>query len=264
MGTPIEPAGEVQGNEPTGSETPGHNPAWDEVLSVLPEQFHSVVTPHFSKWDAAANQRIESVNSQLSQFEAFKPFVEHGVGSDELERGLRLYYEINNNPQAVYEALQNAYNFGQPQQPNSTQESEGEEENPLNNLPPEIMEKLNNHDGMLQAVAQIVLNEAKAKEDAAADAALDKELNGLREKHGDYDEDYVMTKMMSGMSGEEAVQSYQALVQRVTPQPFAPNVLGSSSGGTGLPSNAIDPTKLSGKETRNLVAEMLAAAKNQP
>jgi hypothetical protein len=262
MGTPIEPTGEVQGGEPTGSETPGHNPAWDEVLSVLPEQFHSVVTPHFQKWDQSAQQRIESANSQLSQFEAYKPFAEHGISTDELERGLRLYYEINNNPENVYKALQNAYNFGQPETPNPQGNEGEEEENPLN-LPPEIMEKINNHDGMLQAVAQIVLNDAQAKEAAAADAELDKELKGLQEKFGDYDEDYVMTKMMSGMSGEEAVQSYQSLVQRVTPQPFAPTLLGSNGGGTGLPSNAIDPTKLSGKETRNLVAEMLAAAQKQ-
>lgn len=251
--------GDVQGIEPTGDNSPGHNPAWDEVLSVLPEQFHSVVTPHFQKWDQAANQRVESVNSQLAQFEAYKPYVEHGINSDELEQGLRLLYEINNNPQNVYQALQNAYNFGQSETPN--QESE-EEENPLSNLPPEIMEKLQSHDGMLNAVAQIVLNDAQAKEAAAADAALDKELSDLKAKHGDFDEDYVLAKMQLGMSGEEAAASYQALVQRITPQPFAPTLLGSS-GGNGVPSNAIDPTKLSGKETRNLVAEMLAAAAKQ-
>lgn len=252
--------GDVQGIEPTGDNSPGHNPAWDEVLSVLPEQFHSVVTPHFQKWDQAANQRVESVNSQLAQFEAYKPYVEHGINSDELEQGLRLLYEINNNPQNVYQALQNAYNFGQQQ--TESQETEGEEENPLNSLPPEIMEKLQSHDGMLNAVAQIVLNDAQAKEDAAADSALEKELSDLKAAHGEYDEDYVLAKMQLGMSGEDAVKSYQALVQRITPQPFAPTLLGSS-GGNGVPSNAIDPTKLSGKETRNLVAEMLAAAQRQ-
>lgn len=249
--------GDVQGIEPTGDNSPGHNPAWDEVLSVLPEQFHSVVTPHFQKWDQAANQRVESVNSQLAQFEAYKPYVEHGINSDELEQGLRLLYEINNNPQNVYQALQNAYNFGQPEAPNQESE-EGEELN----LPPEIMEKLQSHDGMLNAVAQIVLNDAQAKQDAAADSALEKELSDLKAAHGEYDEDYVLAKMQLGMSGEDAVKSYQALVQRITPQPFAPTLLGSS-GGNGVPSNAIDPTKLSGKETRNLVAEMLAAAQRQ-
>lgn len=257
MATPIEPTGEVQGVEPTGDNSPGHNPAWDEVLSLLPEQFHSVVTPAFSKWDQAAQSRIEAANAELKQFEAYKPYVEHGINSDELEQGLRLLYEINNNPQNVYEALKNSYNFGQ--QPETSQGNVSEEENPLEGLPPEILEKLANHDNMLQAVSQIVLNDAQAKQDAAADSALEKELNDLKTAHGEYDEDYVLAKMQLGMSGEDAVKSYQALVQRITPQPFAPTLLGSS-GGNGVPSSAIDPTKLSSKETRNLVAQMAEAA----
>lgn len=256
MATPIEPTGDVQGIEPTGDNSPGHNPAWDEVLSLLPEQFHSVVTPAFQKWDQSAQSRIEAANAELKQFEAYKPYVEHGINSDELEQGLRLLYEINNNPQNVYQALQNSYNFGQQSETPETPEGE---ENPLNNLPPEIIEQLQNHEGMLQAVSQIVLNDAQAKQDAAADNALDKELNDLKTAHGEYDEDYVLAKMQLGMSGEDAVKSYQALVQRITPQPFAPTLLGSS-GGNGVPSSAIDPTKLSSKETRNLVAQMAEAA----
>jgi hypothetical protein len=258
MGTPVEPSGEeVQGNIPDQDNSPGPNPAWDDVLKILPEQFHSVVTPHFQQWDQAAQKRIEQVNSQLKEFESYKPFVEHGINPQEIEQGLRLMWEINNNPENVYNALANAYKFGQ-QTPSVANSNEDEEETP-NNIDPELMSKLEQQDGILQAVAQIVLNDAKAKEDAKADAELDTELNTLRKNFGDYDEDYVLTKMMNGMSGEDAVKSYQELVQRVSPKPFAPSVLGNSGGGTGLPSNAIDPTKLSGKETRSLVAQMLAA-----
>lgn len=265
MATPIE-GGEVQGNEPTGSETPGPNPAWNDVLSVLPEQFHQVVTPHFQKWDDAANSRIETVNSQLKDFEDFKPFVEHGINAQEIEQGLRLMWEINNNPENVFNALKDAYKFGEQviSPVANTSGDAGDEENPLNNLPPEVLEKLNAQEGILQAVSQIVLNDAKAKQDAAADAELENELSQLKEKFGEYDEDYVMTKMLSGFSGEDAVKSYQALVQSLSPKPFAPQVFGNSSGtGTGLPSQAIDPTKLSGKDTRSLVAQMLEQAARQ-
>lgn len=262
MATPVEPTGDVQGGNPDGDGAPGHNPAWDAVLNVLPEQFHSVVTPHFQQWDQSAQSRVEQANAQLKEFEAYKPFVEHGISTDEMEQGLRLLWEINNNPQNVYQALQQAYNYGQ--QPGTTpQTPEIDENNPLSQLPPEILEKINSQEGVLQAVAQIVLNDAQAKQDATADADLDRELNSLKEKHGEYDEDYVLAKMQNGMSGEDAVKSYQALVQRITPAPFAPAVLGNRGGGSGIPSGAIDPTKLSGKETRNLVAEMLAAAQRQ-
>jgi hypothetical protein len=269
MGTPIEPES-VQGEIPDeGNNAPGPNPAWNDVLSILPEQFHPVVTPKFQEWDNAANTRIESLNSTLKEYEAYKPFVEHGISADELEQGVRLLFEINNNPQGVYEALANAYNLGQSANPPvaaGTANNE-EPETPFDaaNLPPEVMEKLNQHDGLLQAVSQIVLNDAQAKQAANDDLALEKELKDTAEKLGieNYDEDYILTKMLNNASAEEAFKSYQAMVQRLTPQPFAPSVIGGNNGGTGLPSNAIDPTKLSGKETRNLVAEMLAKAAQQ-
>lgn len=261
MGTPIEDGGQVQDNSPDAGDVPGPNPAWNDVLEILPEQFHQVVTPHFQKWDQSAQQRIEQVNSQLKDFEGFKPFVEHGINPQEVEQGLRIMWEINNNPENVYKALAEAYKFGQEAPPvaNTNAVTNDDDDETPYGVDPEISSKLEQHDGLLQAVAQIVLNDAQAKEAASADSALEKELNSLKEKHGDYDEEYVLTKMLNGASGEDAVKSYQNLVQRLSPKPFAPNVLGSNGGGTGLPSQAIDPTKLSGKETRNLVAQMLAA-----
>lgn len=259
MGTPIEPSGdEVQVVEEDNS---GHNPAWDEVLSVLPEQFHSVVTPHFQKWDSAANQRVESVNGQLSAFESYKPFVEHGISAEDVEQGIRLMYEVNNNPQSVYDALQKAYNFGQA--PNAAtpvaNNGESEEEAEPNSDP-----RYNRLNEGLELVSRIVLNDAQAKQAAQADSALDSELNQLKEKIGDYDERYVLALMQSGLSAEQAGDAWAGLQQQFQPKPFAPSILsGNNGGGSGLPSNAIDPAKLSSKDTRGLVAQMLQQAANQ-
>lgn len=260
MGTPVEPE-PVQGDIPDQNEAPGPNPAWNDVLSILPEQFHSVVTPKFQEWDNAAQSRIETLNSSLKEFESYKPFVEHGITPDELEQGVRLMYEIQNNPQGVYEALANAYNFNQQAMANTPVANANDNTDDDDDDPPIPMDdpRYAQINQQLELVSKIVLNDAQAKQAAAADAALEKELEQLRKDHGDFDEDYVLTKALNGASLTDAISAYQSLVQRLTPQPFAPNVLGSSGGGTGLPSNAIDPTKLSGKETRNLVAEMLAA-----
>lgn len=270
MGTPIEDGGQVQGgdNPDAGDNTPGPNPAWNDVLSVLPEQFHSVVTPHFQKWDQSAQSRIEQANNQLKQFEDYKPFVEHGINRQEIEQGLRLMWEINNNPENVYKALAEAYKFGQAPVADSNtgaEDDDDDDETPFG-IDPEITNKLSQQEDMLKAVAQIVLNDAQAKEAAAADKALDEEIEAVKAKFPDVelDEDYILTKMLNGASAEEAAASYQQLVQKFAPKPFAPSILGSSAGGgTGLPSQAIDPTKLSGKETRNLVAQMLAQAAQQ-
>lgn len=264
MGTPVEPtdSGEVQGGNPDEGNAPGLNPAWSEALNIIPEQFHTQITPYFQQWDQAAQQRIESVNSQLKEFEDYKPFVEHGISPDELEQGVRLMYELNNNPQGVYEALANAYNFGQTPTNNGEEPSEEEEgnENEYNIAQNPEFTKL--QEG-LELVSKIVLDDAQAKADAEADAELDAELESLKQKHGEnYNEQFFLAMMQNGMNGDEAAEAFKELKGNIAPAPTAPSILGNA-GGNGVPSNAIDPTKLNGKETRNLVAEMLKRAAQQ-
>lgn len=248
--------GEVQGEISDGGGAPGHNPAWDEVLGLIPESLHGAITPHFQKWDSAAQTRIESVNESMKQFDAYKPFVEHGIDPSELEQGLRLMFEINNNPRNVYDALAKAYNY----EVKAAIESSGEdEETQLTDDP-----RFGKLQEGIELVSKIVLADQQAKQDAAADIQLDRELKSLTDKYGAYDEDFVLAKMQNGYTGEQAVEAFMQLkAQFQQSQPFAPNILGGGSPGAGLPSNAIDPTKLSSKDTRNLVAEMLAAAAKQ-
>lgn len=260
MGTPIED-GNVQGDPGEGG-TPGQNPAWNDVLSVIPEQYHQQVTPYFQKWDQSAQTRIEEVNGRLKSFEPYQQFVEHGIDPGELEQGLRLMYEINNNPRAVYDALAEAYNLTPQQvQDLANGNKEEEEENPYLQDP-----RIDQLQQGLDLVGQVVLQDQQRRMAEQADAELDAELKSLESKYGNFDERYVLALMANGASGDDAVKAFQELTNTViqnNPRPFAPNVMGGSGGSSGLPSQAIDPTKLSGQETRALVAQMLNAARRQ-
>lgn len=260
MSTPIE-GGEVQGTEPSSAEqgesSPGLNPAWNEALSAIPEQFHSVLTPHFQQWDQSAQQRVESVNEQLKAYEGYKDFVDNGVSAEDLAQGYQLLYQLNQDPQAVYNALAEAFQFGQ--QPNLEAEGEeGEEEESPNNLQDPRFDQLQNG---LELVAQTLLQQEEAKIQQKADADLDSQLTALKEQYPGLDEAYVLSLMSSNYyTAQEAAESYNALTQNIlqqNPRPFAPQVMGNSGGGTGLPSQSIDPTKLSGQDRRSLVAQML-------
>lgn len=264
MGTPIDGGFEAQGEE----NAPGPNPAWNDVLSVIPEDLHSQVTPYFQQWDQSAQQRVEQANSKIKDFEAYSPFVEHGIAPDELERGLQLMYQINTNPQEVWQALGEAYNLT-PKQAQQAVEN-GDIEIPGANATPDV--DLSNHPAYqqlqqgLELVSQIVLNDQQAKQAAVEDAALEKEMVALKSKHGEFDEDYVLSQMDRGKTGDEAIAAYQALIGRVggNPAPFAPNILGATGGaGSGYPSRAIDPTKLTPNATRDLVKQMLDASNRE-
>lgn len=256
MATPIEGGG-VQGTGPDGGESsPGQNPAWGEALGAIPEQFHSVLTPHFQKWDQSAQERIEQANAKVKDFEPFQQFVDVGVTAEDLAQGYQLLYQLNQDPQAVYNALKEAYKFDASGPVG--QEEEGEEEEAPNFQDPRFDQLQQG----LDLVAQTLLQQEQQKIAAQADAKLDAEIQQMEQKYGpSFNHDFFLSVMANGFTAEEAAQKYEQMVQGIlqqNPRPFAPQVMGNNGGGTGLPSQAIDPTKLSGPDRRNLVAQLVA------
>jgi hypothetical protein len=251
--------GEVQGGEV--SDAPGPNPAWNDVLSVIPPEYHQQVTPHFQQWDQAAQTRIESVNNQ---FKDYQPFVENGISPQDLEQGLQLMYQINSNPQGVYNALAEAYGFAAQQANSNSQAADGEEEVDGYQDPryDEIAALQQRQQEGLDLIAQTLLQQEQAKLDAQAEAEIDSELNALKKQHPGISEEFALSLMVNGFDANQVGERWAAMTQGIlqqNPRPFAPNVLGSNGGGTGLPSQAIDPKKLSGQQTRSLVEQMVRA-----
>lgn len=262
MGTPIE-GGEVQGTDGGAVEnSPGPNPAWDEVLGVIPESLHSAVTPHFQKWDQSAQQRIEQANTQLKAFESYQPFVDNQISPEDLEQGLQLMYQLNTNPQGVYEALAQAYGYGA-QSPTSQEGgtgAEGEGEGEGNEFQDPRFDQLQQG---LDLVAQTILTQQQREMEAQASAQIDAEVEQMKQQHPGISEEFIYSLMVNGFDASYIGNKWNEVTQNIlqqNPRPFAPSVLGSNGGGTGLPSQAIDPTKLNGKDTRNLVVQMLNAA----
>jgi hypothetical protein len=260
VATPIDD-GSVQGTDVDGGNesSPGLNPAWGEALSAIPEQFHGVLTPHFQQWDQAAQKRIESANEQLKSYEGYKDFVDHGISAEDLAQGYQLMYQLNTNPQAVYSALAEAYGLGGNEAESEEVEEEEEESSTFQDPRVDQLQE------GLDLVAQTILGQQQREEAQRADAELDAEIEGLKAKHPNFDERYVLSLVANGATFEEAAQSYEKLVGNIlqqNPRPFAPQVMGNSGGGTGLPSQAIDPRKLSGVERRNLVAQMVQQQMN--
>lgn len=278
MGTPVENNGpeetptieQVQGNPSIPEGTPGPNPSWEPVLNLIPENLHSVITPHFQEWDQAANKRIESVNTKYKDFD---PFIEHGISAEDLAQGVRLINVLNTNPKVIYEALAQQLNpvAGEEEEPEETPEAPGGNYQ----LPP-------NYEQLQQGVeliAQRMLDAEKSQREAAESAQLEKEIQAAEAKFGKLNPQLFLPFLSNAINEnpnittEKAAESFVqlmggALQTTQAQQPYAPNLLGSNSGGgAGLPSQAIDPRKLNSTETKALVVEMLkrnAAANQRP
>lgn len=259
MTSPLEPV-VSDPNAGTGDLNPsGPNPAWNEVLSVIPAEYHGQITPHFQKWDQSAQSKIEEMNTKFKEYESYNPLLEHGINIDQVTQALLLNQEINTNPRAVYDALNQAYNFANGvvtpvADLNAPNVGDPTQQQIANDPRYDILSQ------QLDTVSQIIIQQEQAKAAAAADSALDQELTAAFGKFPDLKVDdnseaFILTQMSRGMNTDQAVQSFVDFRNSLSPQPFAPSVMGSSGGG--VPSNQIDPTKLSRQETRSLVADYI-------
>lgn len=222
-----------------------------QYLEPLPESVRPLVEPAFKKWDADVTQKFQSVHSQYEGLKPWESIAQSGYDPETAQQALALMQAINDDPEQVYRALAESFGFGEQGQTD-----------PAGNVPDDeyVDPRFQTVEEMTNAMAEILLQQENARREAAEDAELDQYLNTLKQQHGDYDEDYVLAHMQLGMTGEQAVQKYQQMLQgfqATRPGATAPAVLGS---GGSLPSQSIDPAKLSSKDTRDLVAQMLAQA----
>lgn len=88
--------------EPTETETPKNNPAWEPILSVVPEPLHAQIIPHLSKTD-------KHVQELQQKFAPYRGFIEQGIDPEMINQSLLLGQAIQQNPQAVYDQMREQF-----------------------------------------------------------------------------------------------------------------------------------------------------------
>lgn len=263
MTVPNEPVGSGQGPD-TGlvpdtapaTQEPTGNP-WDNDLQKLPESVRPLVEPIFREWDGNVTKRLQSVHSE---YEPYKPFVE-AYEPDAIAQAIGLAQALEEDPQKFLAALQEA--FGTPEQGATGQpQAVAQPQEPAAPVEP-WQEQLSQHQQLLEVIAQNMLAERQAQEQAAEDAELDSLLTELHTKHGAFDDNYVISLIANDVEPEAAVAQFKSIVegyaqQLNAPNATAPTVVGSA--GAGLPAERPNPSALSSKDTKALVAQMLAQA----
>jgi hypothetical protein len=258
----IEGGAETQGTEAasTESQATGVNPAWTEILNSLPDSLHSQVMPTLKKWDENYQQGIQKVHSQ---YEPYKAILDAGYDPQTLQYSLAVLQKLEEDPRAIYDALaeQNGWAVEQGQ----TESEDDEVYEPGEVLDPRITRA----EQLSEAVAEYVMSQHQQQEEDEEDAALDAEINTLREKHGLPEDQiidrFVMGLMLGGMSAEDAFQAYVDTQSSIATRPRAgdkaPIILGS---GGGVPSSQITSDQIKNPQQRKaLVAQMIAQAAQQ-
>ncbi|SRR5216110_3009193 len=246
------PSGQSGGAQAQG----GQNPAWGELLGELPQDLHQKVIPHLQRWDQGVNQRFQTVQQG---YEPWKPIINAGVTPDVAQAGLNLINMLESNPQALYSALKEYYKFDEQQQQQQGVQGPGQGQNTEPTVEDPYQQKFSQMEQGYNTLAQHVLEMKQQEVNARADAALESEFQAAKQKYGDiFDEEWVQAKCIANpnLSVEQAAGMYhQWYTQQAAKFGAKPLIMGGGS--NGLPNQHTDVTKLSDRDTRSLVANML-------
>lgn len=202
----------------------GSNPAWNEFLDAIPADYHEAVTPVLKKWDSGVNERFQKIHNEYADY---KPFKENGYTSEQLDFAIGLAKALQEQPDEVWKALGEYHGYfdaDDDDQEDVEDYNEGYSDPRLASL----------EEGY-NLLAEAFIQQETAKQQALEDEALDNELDSLRDKYGDFDEEYVLTQMVAReVSAEDAVKIYHSHLDKVLSsnnRPKAPRVFSSSGGG---------------------------------
>lgn len=246
------------------SQTSTGNPAWEEALSAIPQEFHPHLKEHFGKWDGGVQQRFQKVQQQYAPY---KEYADLKVDPTEINEAMQFRHLLQTQPEEVFKWMQEQYKFGAPESQGQEEEENLElDENEAFFKDPRYTEVANKAAFAEQAVrqfnqqsAQNTANEAVAKETAQVQERFPGlELSdvatyamGISQQSG---------KMPNLIEAAEAMSKYipQAPVERVSDS--APPVI---SGNRGLPSaTAPNYGAMTSDQRSKAFAELMNATQN--
>jgi hypothetical protein len=251
MGQP-NPPGDLPLIEGLGSE-------WNDIVSAIPEDKRAELAPRLK-------ERVSGYESKVKEFEPWADFQKSGITPDFADSAVRLWAQIENNPRMVYDTLAEHLGITPAEAKKVVEETQQtgsagtKPEFDIENNP-----KFKTMQDQFNTMAQVMLAQRQSSEQeqlvAQQEAALDAEIKGIQAKYGkDIPEDEILMRMLhKNMTAEDAYKEYNERVTNIRARRPAPIVMGASGG---IPNRqAIDPTKLDSKQTKNLVAQMLEHAK---
>ncbi len=232
---------------------------YGEFLNEVPEEQRPLAEPWVKKWDAQVTRKFQELH------EGYKPYKDLGAEPETLQQALAIYELLDTDPGQVYNALKELMEEGEANTPpvqTPPVESQNSPVKPeaFQGLPPELKAQMDQQQQMLEVMAKFLIDQQSQSTQQKEDQELEAYLSALKQQHGEFDEDYVLTKMANGASGEDAVKAYNALVQSKVNEASSATTPPVLSGGGAVPQETQKVTDLSKDQTKSLVASFLATA----
>jgi hypothetical protein len=224
---------------------------YSKYLERFPEDQRGTAEEVFKEWDSNVTKKFQSIHDE---YRDYKPIFD-SYEADAVKAGMQVLEMIRDNPREVYDQLANQFNFKDVKDAVDTATKVADKVSKGQEIPQEYLDKFAQYDEILGQVADYMATQHTEATQAEELKQFQAKLDDLTGKYGEYDQEWVLAKIASGIDPEVAVKSYHAFVEKLTgKKPQAPAVLGSSGGGITKP---IDFSKLNSTDTKKLVSEYL-------
>jgi len=241
--------------EPVAEETIGN-----QFLKNIDPRDVPVVEKYIKEWDKGVDARFREIHTE------YEPFKKLGVDVDTIQGALQVYQLLESDPAKVLEFLQNELGVNQQTQGQEEFESQTDygSDPAFSDLPEEFVSRFTQLEQLIQGLANEVVTSKTIREQQEQDQALQNVLDGLKSKHGEFDEDAVLLRMSKGMKPDDAVKDYNAWVDRLVAQKTKDNrrPVPPVLGGAGAVPVGTDLSKASRQQSRDIFAQMLAQTNN--
>lgn len=248
------------------------NPAWAELLGVLPSSLHPTVKPYLDKWDKTAQDRITRVQSEYTPYKEFLT-----TPPEQLQASMQLAQMIATDPRAFYDRMTEYYGeewgLGQGLDTdnadddfNLDEEDTGDQQIDLSDNP--LLQQIQEQQDTIAKVLAAQLQERQANEEKAATEAATSEIMAemgtIAKQYGFAEglppelERMVLSLALQneGVTLTQAAQQVMAIAQPKQPMPRI------ISPGGGVPAGGIDTRNMNSKDTKSLVATILEQQHN--
>lgn len=246
-------------------------------LENVPEQHREVVAPYVRQWDAGVTRKFQDLHQKYAPYEQLLGGYEEP--QETLEQAVQVYTLMSENPELVYRLLHQQYGGGttqeSPQQQVSSQPQQSQQQSTQQQTPGNVPEwfstyqqeaeqRLAQQSEILESLAQIVLGNQRLTQEQQQDQQLDEYLGLLKTESGLpdqlWDEEFVLSKMERGVSGEDAVKQLKQFHQKAVEQfqatsNQAPRVLSGAGSAPGVRQPQLG--QMGSKDVTALVADII-------
>lgn len=265
-------------------DTPKINPAWQELLSKIPEAMHGVVVPVLQKWDAGVTTKFQELHTQYEPLKAYKNLADHGIDPQYAEQAIMLADRMQSNPKQIAEQLNSSFNLGfiSPEEAaklGQRNSPDGGSDDDFFNDPDQDITKHPQFKALADQIKsfqeqfeQTTQQQQEQQQVEQFEAYLDELEEDIKGKNLPFNRRYITALMTQGMSGEDAVKEYHQdlAIEAVnespaneTPTDEPPIVMGGEgSTGGGTPDGSIRFGDLPKNDLNKTVADLLEAQLN--